>query len=244
MSQKQHKPSWKVNKKSNMRVFSVSGVLDVASVVFKMKHHARSNNQLWCRCSPYIFRLRVGRIPGWCCVVWPRHNDHKGVTGILQSSTNLLVEVFPEVLGHESEQGEERPTEGVEASVAVVWITTSFDTWEALWTEPVRTHRYYEQQLPGAVFVYSHMKLFSSQLVAPTNQCVEFYSSCNQIWELILDKTGQQQCRNLLVKDDLDIWPQHVHWCWVSTDICCCCSIQAVWVCDSLMIYLNFNLNR
>lgn len=55
------------------------------------------------------------------------------------NSTNLLVEVFPEVLGHESEEGEERPAEGVKAGVVVVWITTSFDAYEALRTEPVRT---------------------------------------------------------------------------------------------------------
>lgn len=57
------------------------------------------------------------------------------------SVTDLLVQVFPEVLGHESEQGEEGPAEGVEAGVAIVWITTRFDTYKTLWTEPVG-HRY------------------------------------------------------------------------------------------------------
>lgn len=49
--------------------------------------------------------------------------------------TNLLVEVFPVVLRHESEKGEEGPTEGVEACVSVVWITASFETYKALWTD-------------------------------------------------------------------------------------------------------------
>lgn len=49
--------------------------------------------------------------------------------------TDLLVEVFPEVLRHESEKGEEGPAEGVEACVAIVWITARFQTHEALWTE-------------------------------------------------------------------------------------------------------------
>lgn len=52
--------------------------------------------------------------------------------------TNLLVKVFPEILCHESEQGEEGPAEGVKAGVAIVWITTCFDTCEALRTESVR----------------------------------------------------------------------------------------------------------
>jgi len=54
------------------------------------------------------------------------------------SLANLLVEVFPVVLGHESEQGEEGPAEGVEARVAVVWIAARFDTFKALWTEPYK----------------------------------------------------------------------------------------------------------
>lgn len=71
------------------------------------------------------------------------------------SSTNLLVEVFPVVLRHESEQGEECPAEAVEAGVAIVWIAATFDAYKALWTEPVRTHGYYEQHfalVPCAVF--------------------------------------------------------------------------------------------
>lgn len=51
-------------------------------------------------------------------------------------SANLLVKIFPEVLRHESEQREKSPAEGVKAGVAVVWITTCFQTYEALWTKP------------------------------------------------------------------------------------------------------------
>lgn len=61
------------------------------------------------------------------------------------SATDLLVEVFPVVLRHESEQREERPAEGVEAGVAVVGIASRFDTSEALWTEPVGAQRWREQ---------------------------------------------------------------------------------------------------
>lgn len=56
-------------------------------------------------------------------------------------STNLLVEVFPVVLSHESEQREERPAEGVKTGVAVVGITATFDTYVALWTESVSVHK-------------------------------------------------------------------------------------------------------
>lgn len=70
---------------------------------------------------------------------------------VLQNVTNLLVEVFPKVLGHESEQREECPAERVKAGVAIVWITASFDTNETLWTESVNTHRCQETQ---AYFCY------------------------------------------------------------------------------------------
>lgn len=63
------------------------------------------------------------------------------------NSTNLLIKVFPEVLSHESEKRQEGPAEGVEAGVAVVWVTASFDTYEALWTEPACTHRHTEYNL-------------------------------------------------------------------------------------------------
>lgn len=62
----------------------------------------------------------------------------------MSHSTDLLVEVLPVVLGHESEQREERPAEGVEAGVAVVWITTRLHTYKTLWTEPGRTHGRYQ----------------------------------------------------------------------------------------------------
>lgn len=65
---------------------------------------------------------------------------------VLQNLTNLLVEVFPIVLSHESEQREERPAERVEAGVAIVWITASFHTNETLWTESVNTQRCQETQ--------------------------------------------------------------------------------------------------
>ena len=63
----------------------------------------------------------------------------KTQTWITGSRPNLLVEVLPVVLGHESEEREEGPAEGVEAGVAVIWIPTRFHTREALWAEPVRT---------------------------------------------------------------------------------------------------------
>lgn len=59
----------------------------------------------------------------------------------LLSSTNLLIKVFPEVLSHESEKRQKGPAESVKACVSIVWITASFDTYEALWTEPASTHR-------------------------------------------------------------------------------------------------------
>lgn len=61
---------------------------------------------------------------------------------VLPISTNLLVKVFPVVLSHESEKSQEGPAEGVEAGVAVVWITASFDTYETLWTETANTQRH------------------------------------------------------------------------------------------------------
>lgn len=61
---------------------------------------------------------------------------------VLLRSTNLLVKVFPVVLSHESEKSQEGPAEGVEAGVAIVRITASFDTYETLWTGPANTHRY------------------------------------------------------------------------------------------------------
>lgn len=50
----------------------------------------------------------------------------------------LVVQIFPVVLGHEAEQGQEGPAKGVEASVAVVGVPTRLQTFKPIWTLPVR----------------------------------------------------------------------------------------------------------
>lgn len=46
------------------------------------------------------------------------------------------VEIFPEVLGHESEKGEERPSETVEAGITIVGIPSGFHAGISLRTSP------------------------------------------------------------------------------------------------------------
>ncbi len=67
--------------------------------------------------------------------------------GKLMSGLYLLVEVFPEVLCHESEEWEEGPAECVKTCVVVVRITACFYTREALWTLsviPRNTKKYFQ----------------------------------------------------------------------------------------------------
>ncbi len=52
------------------------------------------------------------------------------------SVTDQLEEVFPEVLSHQSEQRQERPTKRVVAGVAVVWVSACLQTDITLWTDP------------------------------------------------------------------------------------------------------------
>lgn len=56
------------------------------------------------------------------------------------------IEIFPEVLGHESEEGEESPSKAVKACVTVVWVPSSFHTCEALWTTAKTNTRGLETQ--------------------------------------------------------------------------------------------------
>ena len=49
------------------------------------------------------------------------------------------VEILPEVLGHESEEGEEGPAEAVEAGVAVVGVPARLHTGVALRATPSNT---------------------------------------------------------------------------------------------------------
>lgn len=48
------------------------------------------------------------------------------------------VQIFPEVLCHESEKRKKGPTEAVKACVAIVWVPSGFHAREALWTSSVR----------------------------------------------------------------------------------------------------------
>lgn len=51
-------------------------------------------------------------------------------------ATDLLVEILPEVLSHESEERQERPAEGVEAGVSVIGVPAGFLAGESLRTLP------------------------------------------------------------------------------------------------------------
>lgn len=52
------------------------------------------------------------------------------------------VEIFPEVLSHETEESQESPSKAVKAGVAVVGVSASFHAGEAFWTSSGRnTHQ-------------------------------------------------------------------------------------------------------
>ncbi len=53
-----------------------------------------------------------------------------------QSVTDQLEEIFPEVLGHQSEQSQKSPTKCVVAGVTVVWISPSLQTDVTLRADP------------------------------------------------------------------------------------------------------------
>lgn len=53
----------------------------------------------------------------------------------------LLIEIFPIILCHESEQREEGPPKGVEAGVVIVGVLSHPDAREALGTLPATTRR-------------------------------------------------------------------------------------------------------
>lgn len=61
--------------------------------------------------------------------------------------TNQLEQVFPEVLCHEAEEGEEGPAEVVVAGVSIIWIPSHFHTHVTLRTHPVNIT---QQQLTSA----------------------------------------------------------------------------------------------
>ena len=54
------------------------------------------------------------------------------------------VEILPEVLGHESEEGEESPSKAVKAGVTIVGVPSSFHTCKALWTSTERNAHKFE----------------------------------------------------------------------------------------------------
>lgn len=43
-----------------------------------------------------------------------------------------MIEVFPVVLCHQSEEGQESPAESVKTRVAVIWVPTHFQTLESI----------------------------------------------------------------------------------------------------------------
>lgn len=53
-----------------------------------------------------------------------------------QRVTDQLEQIFPEVLSHESEKSQERPTESVVAGVAVVWVSPCLHTDVTIRTDP------------------------------------------------------------------------------------------------------------
>lgn len=55
--------------------------------------------------------------------------------------TDLLVEVLPVVLSHQSEQRQEGPAERVKAGVAVIWVPARFDAPESLWAQPTTNNK-------------------------------------------------------------------------------------------------------
>lgn len=48
-----------------------------------------------------------------------------------------MKEFLPVVLGHESEEGQKGPAEGIKTGVAIVWIPSDFQTIKPIWTLPV-----------------------------------------------------------------------------------------------------------
>lgn len=65
----------------------------------------------------------------------------------------LLVEIFPVVLSHQSEEREESPTKVIKAGEAIIWIVACFVTEITIWA------------LPGAEFkkkVFTHFKFLWS----------------------------------------------------------------------------------
>lgn len=50
------------------------------------------------------------------------------------SDSHQLVKIFPEVLSHQSKQGQKCPTEGIKACVTIIRVSTSFYTHISFWT--------------------------------------------------------------------------------------------------------------
>lgn len=59
------------------------------------------------------------------------------LNGLQGHQSYLVIEIFPAVLGHEAEQGQEGPAKGVKARVAVVGVATRLETFKPVWTLPV-----------------------------------------------------------------------------------------------------------
>ncbi len=51
-----------------------------------------------------------------------------------RKSTDVMIEVFPVILCHESEKREKSPSEGVEAGVAVVGVSSGLQTFKTIRT--------------------------------------------------------------------------------------------------------------
>lgn len=52
----------------------------------------------------------------------------------ISSDSHQLVKIFPEVLSHQSKQGQKCPTEGIKACVTIIRVSTSFYTHISFWT--------------------------------------------------------------------------------------------------------------
>lgn len=52
----------------------------------------------------------------------------------ISSDSHQLVKIFPEVLSHQSKQGQKCPAEGVKACVTIVRVSASFYTHVTFWT--------------------------------------------------------------------------------------------------------------
>lgn len=56
----------------------------------------------------------------------------------ISTGSHQLIQIFPEVLSHQSKQRQKGPTEGIKACIAIIRISTSFHTHISFWTLTIK----------------------------------------------------------------------------------------------------------